>query len=111
MPMNGLQCLLVGLLIVPVVGALAAALLGGRREAIRWVALAATLVSLVVAVLLTVNFAGLLPASEGPPGATFEPRIAVLGDLLRFQDATQAAQTVRLGPIQFYIGLDGLNVW
>jgi NADH-quinone oxidoreductase subunit M len=109
--MTALQTLLVCLLIVPVVGAAIAALLGRQRPAIRWVSLVATLIGLVIAIVLTINFTQISPVRQTEAVRTFQPRIAVQGDLLRFQDPAEPVQGPRLGPIQFYLGLDGLNVW
>ena len=90
------------LLVVPIAAAIAAALLGpSRTVAVRWLALAATILCAVVALALAACFAA-VQATPLPAGATFEPsyitRIPVLP----------------LGPdaaVEFYIGLDGLNVW
>src|SRR5258708_4452750 len=94
------------LLVVPVVAAIGVALLGPRRvEAIRWTSLAATLLCVLLAFVLAANLntdraaAGTAVSSETLE--TFSPQFFTRFDLLP------------LGPgvIQFYIGLDGLNVW
>ncbi|HEV3118312.1 MAG TPA: NADH-quinone oxidoreductase subunit M [Gemmataceae bacterium] len=100
--------LLLLLLIVPLAAAVVVALLGPRRTtAIRWISLAATLVSAAIAFTVAVNLAqketdqATGQAVKSPTPQTFTPsyvtRISVLP----------------LGPgaVQFYIGLDGLNVW
>src|SRR5438552_1928888 len=68
MPMTALQSMLVCLLTVPVVGAVLAALLGGRRPVIRWVALVDTLIGLVFAATLTVSFTQLRPVPQTSGG-------------------------------------------
>ena len=93
------------LLLIPLLAAVIAALLGPRRaSAIRWLALTATLLCAAISIILAVQ----LPAKPAGGGlhsaagtATFEPAFATQVDILP------------LGPggIQFYIGLDGLNVW
>jgi NADH-quinone oxidoreductase subunit M len=97
-------------LAVPAVGAVLAAALGPRRGAlVRWVALAATLVSLALVAVLTVAFAagapGIPVSSLHSTHQTFEPLIEVRHDMLRLRNGAGGAA------IQFYVGLDGLNVW
>src|SRR5689334_14390698 len=76
-----LRVLLVAMLVVPLAAAVVAGLLGPRRgAAIRWVSLAATLASLVLALVLAVNFADRQARAAGePPPATFRPEF-VPGD-------------------------------
>lgn len=112
MSMLLLKWMLAGLLAVPVVGAAGAWLLGGRRSIVRVIALSATLLSLVLAVVLTVEFARLQAEQKlGAAARTFQPRMAIMRDLLRFGGETTDPLATRLGPIQFFIGLDGLNIW
>jgi NADH-quinone oxidoreductase subunit M len=96
------------LLIVPLAAAVVVALLGPRRTlAIRWISLAATLVSAVLAFVLAVNLVNeraLQPGGVALKAATlptFDPSYVTQLDVL----------PVGPGIIQFYIGLDGLNVW
>jgi NADH-quinone oxidoreductase subunit M len=105
--------LVVWLLVIPAAAAVLAALLGpGRVAWIRWVSLSAAVVDLILAAVLAVNFAEVraaeareLPAGRAAAPLTFSPRFATRIDLL----------PVGTGPrpeaIQFYVGLDGLNVW
>ncbi len=98
------------LLLVPVAAAVIVAVMGAPRVAIiRWISLAATAVSALLAFALAIGLAVHVAASSGKsapePAAgqlpTFQPIYVTQFDLLK------------LGPgsIQFYIGLDGLNVW
>jgi NADH-quinone oxidoreductase subunit M len=98
------------LLLVPLGGAVVVALLGpSRTAAVRSVSLAATVVCAVLTLILAAGFASDQAASPAttPVGLgvqatpTFHPSYETRVDLLP------------LGPgmIQFYIGLDGLNVW
>ena len=96
------------LLIVPLAAAVVVALLGPRRTlAIRWLSLAATLVAAVIAFVLAVNLVNeraLQPGGAALKAATiptFDPSYVTQLDVL----------PVGPGIIQFYIGLDGLNVW
>ncbi len=87
------------LLLLPLAAGVLSAVLGPARvPAIRWLCLAATLVTAVLSLVVAVDYASL--AGEGPP-STFQPAYATRVDLLP------------LGPgaVQFFIGIDGLNVW
>jgi NADH-quinone oxidoreductase subunit M len=94
------------LLVVPLGGAAIVALLGPHRTgAVRSVSLAATIICVVIALTLAVAFASERQETAPPETATepmtFHPSYATRFVLLP------------LGPgaIDFYIGLDGLNVW
>jgi NADH-quinone oxidoreductase subunit M len=95
--------LLPALLLLPLAAAIVVALLGPRRiVAIRWISLAATIACVILAVYLAAALpAELATQSIGPKPTTFAPAFAIQHEVLP------------LGPgaIQFYIGLDGLNVW
>src|SRR5947209_2319139 len=96
------------LLIIPLAAAIIVALLGaGRTVAIRWISLAATLICAVIAFVIAVNLANERAAqASGSPlkaatAPTFDPSYVTQLDVI----------PVGPGVIQFYIGLDGLNVW
>jgi NADH-quinone oxidoreductase subunit M len=102
MPTEVSQVLLLGLLGIPLLAGLTVALMGPRRErAIPWVSLGATLVCLLLAVGAAGSLASLPGAATGSPAKSFHPEFETRLTLLR------------LGPgaVEFYIGLDGLNVW
>jgi NADH-quinone oxidoreductase subunit M len=114
--------LVVALIAVPASAAVGVALLGSARaRAIRAVSLAAVLVDLAIAAVLAGALMYLrslpsqgppLPVSGPPMGITFQPEIVPGADpthphrtswhLLHFGD---------MGSVQFFLGLDGLNVW
>jgi NADH-quinone oxidoreductase subunit M len=95
-------------LVVPAAGAVVAAALGPRRAgAVRWAALAATLVTLAIVAAFTVRFAATPPApvaAGAPAHSTFHPEMVTRHTILAVQSGDGAA-------IQFYVGIDGLNVW
>src|SRR5438552_8644316 len=100
--------LLCSLLVIPLAAAVIVALLGPQRTLeIRWVSLAASLAAAVIALVLAVNLAverGAQPGESPLKSATlltFEPSYVTILDVL----------PIGPGVIQFYIGLDGLNVW
>ncbi len=98
------QLCLLGLLVVPLAAAVVVALLGPNRgDMIRRLALAATVLTLVLAVLVTQAFV----TRERPASSTltFQPE---------FVPGPEGGWTLlQLGPsaVRFYVGLDGLNVW
>jgi NADH-quinone oxidoreductase subunit M len=110
--------LLLALLIIPAVAAGVVALLGPRRlEPIRQISLAATLFTLAAAVLLAGQFAS-LPLSGS--AQTFRPQFvpgdpgdthATTWDLLPFQLGAADAGAGRHPAVQFFVGIDGLNIW
>jgi NADH-quinone oxidoreductase subunit M len=120
MPLDSLRILLLCILALPAIGAVIVAALGARMlPTIRWISLATVLVNLALALVLCANASDRLQKRPAPVGKpAFQP-ICVPGDpgtqsethatqwdLLRVQFATE-----RSTAIQFYIGLDGLNIW
>jgi NADH-quinone oxidoreductase subunit M len=107
-----LRVLLVVMLVIPLAAAVVAGLLGPRRrDAIRWVSLAATLASLVLALILAVNFADRQARAAGEPRpTTFQPEF-VPGDPGETHGTTWNMLPIGGSAIQFYVGIDGLNVW
>ena len=115
---------ILALIAVPALAAVAAALLGPqRRPAIRWIAVVASCLTLLVAVSLTARFMHLTltqtrtpSASAGKGVPTFRPEFvpgaygddkhSTSWDLLPVGKSTN-----RTGAIQFFIGIDGLNIW
>jgi NADH-quinone oxidoreductase subunit M len=112
MPNNSLdllRVLLIVLLALPAAAAVVVALLGPERgRAIRWLSLAAVLADLVLAGILVAGFMALArPASH----LTFAPEIVPGADPNDQHATTWQIFPVGQGSIQFYIGLDGLNIW
>jgi NADH-quinone oxidoreductase subunit M len=91
------------LLALPLMTALVVAAAGpSKGPVIRWVSLASTVVSLVLAVLITADFVS--TPRPMPPEAvpTFHPTYVSNPTLLPLPGGSG---------IQFYIGIDGINVW
>src|SRR4051812_27710517 len=106
---------MLGLLVVPFGAALAIAFLGPKRPAeARWIALAASVVGLVLASFLTISFLEtrinrpLDPAAaktfvpEFVPGSSAESLHATTWNMMTFGDVNHPR-----GTVQFFIGLDG----
>lgn len=117
---------MLGLLVVPVVAAVVVAFLGPKRvNEVRWVALAASGVGFALAALLTINFLEVrertpLDPVKTPtfeplfvPGSTIEKPHQTTWNLITFGETTSAlgVPPTNRGAVQFFIGLDGLNVW
>ncbi len=110
---DAFRIVLLGLLVVPLVAAVVAGLLGPRRgHAIRWLSLAATIVTLILALDLAINFAAMphepRPAAEG---GTFRPEFVPGADPADPHATTWNLLPLGRGAVQFYLGIDGLNVW
>ena len=117
--------MLIALLAVPALAAVFVALLGsGRESAVRWVSLGATAITLILALVLAGQFMALErnPPSDGfqpefVPGAVDDPdqphkKYQTTWHLLRFESQGKPGEEKKEPPaIQFYIGLDGINVW
>jgi NADH-quinone oxidoreductase subunit M len=97
--------LLVLLLVVPAVAAALVAALGAdNRPAVRTVSLVAVLLNVAITVLILIPAVPRLNARPDT-GTTFaDPEFAIHPDLLQLGGDGSSA-------VQFYIGLDGLNVW
>ncbi len=112
-----MRILLVALLAVPAVAAVVVAALGTRRlDAIRWIALGATLTSAVLAAVLAIAFAEVRAAGEPVPQRTFQPEFvpgahddphATTWNVLLLGKSSDG----RTAAVQFYVGIDGLNIW
>ena len=105
--------LLILLLVLPLIGAVAAAALGSsRRDLIRNLCLAVTVLGLVLALVVTAEFLR-IRASAGFSGeGTFQPVLVPGADTNNAHATTwKLLEFGAIGSVQFYIGLDGLNVW
>jgi NADH-quinone oxidoreductase subunit M len=102
--MNEFSLLIPLAIVVPAVGAVLAAVLGPRRgDLVRWTALATTLIALVLIAAITIRFAAEPPAApENVRYKTFDPVMVTREPILALQ---------RTAAIEFFVGLDGLNVW
>jgi NADH-quinone oxidoreductase subunit M len=108
------------LIALPIFAAIVVAALGPRQgEAIRRISLAATLVVLVLAAWLAIDFVRVRdarPESRALEAVipTFEPELRTRFDLLRLpglNEPADADQTIRPTAIRFDVGIDGLNIW
>src|SRR5581483_10474104 len=97
------------LLVIPTAGAIGAAVLGsGRRDAVRWLALAATVVNLVLSLVVVANLAS---EPDAPRRTTFQPKFTTVFPLVEFTTPATSSHQAATTAINFSIGLDGLNVW
>ncbi len=102
-----MSALLPILLAVPIAAAVVVALLGPRRRDAVWaVSLVATLAAFLIAAVLALNLHEVRAGATG--GDTFAPEFVTRFDLLSLGDPDDR---VPRPAIQFYVGLDGLNVW
>lgn len=117
------------LLLVPIAGAIAVALLGSARSAaVRWVSLAVTVAALVLAAIIAGNFVRLRlgETSSANGDVTFHPEFVpgspgaspVASGTSELSDAHATSwEFLRFGSgpmataVRFYVGIDGLNVW
>ncbi len=117
MPDSSLRFLLPLLLAVPLAGAIIAAALGSaRRSAIRWISLAATLVSLALAIVLAIEFARLRSISSTETTShvttpTFHPVLITNAPLLSIPGVYEDAGHMTPTAVRFFVGIDGLNLW
>jgi NADH-quinone oxidoreductase subunit M len=102
--------LLIYLLFLPLLGAILVAALGPKRgEAVRWTALWTTVLTLVLAIVATAGWTSArLQNATINPETTFKPEYVTQVDLLQLRPARADSPAA---VIQFYIGLDGMNVW
>jgi NADH-quinone oxidoreductase subunit M len=107
-----LSGLLVCLLALPAVGAAVVALMGERSAgAVRWISLGTTLLCLLLAVVLAAGFADVRAGETETAAGTFRPELVPGADPANRHVTTWDFLNVGPGTIQFYLGLDGLNVW
>jgi NADH-quinone oxidoreductase subunit M len=114
--------LLLALLVLPAAAAILVACLGQERaQLVRWISLGATSLTAVISIALALALMSVRSDTkdlkrfqpEFVPGASAQDPHATTWSLIDFnlgRDATARAKS-RLNPIQFYIGLDGMNVW
>jgi NADH-quinone oxidoreductase subunit M len=100
--------LLIFLLIVPVAAALVVALLGPNRpELVRRFSFCAALVTFVISALLVVFFL----ITERIGAETFQPVFVPGATLTHPYETNWGMLALGSGVVQFYIGIDGLNIW
>jgi NADH-quinone oxidoreductase subunit M len=108
-----LRVLLLVLLALPLAAAVVSALLGPRRGAtIRWVCLAVTVIDVALALILAVGFAEVRQRYPLPAQGTFRPEFVPGAPADNPNVTTWNLLPASAGsPVQFYLGIDGLNVW
>jgi NADH-quinone oxidoreductase subunit M len=111
--MDADRFMLLALLAVPAVVAVVVALLGTNRAAlIRWLSLAATVLNLVMACAIVVDFARGRHDVNQPAAATFQPEMVPGADAASPHKTTwNLIDFGKLGAVQFYVGVDGINLW
>jgi NADH-quinone oxidoreductase subunit M len=110
------QLVLLGLLFLPLASAILVWCLGPTRgRQIRTVSVATSLVVLLLACILAFRFTSLArPAITPSPRtgvATFVPEIVPGSTADKPHETTWDLLPIGNGSIQFYIGVDGLNIW
>lgn len=99
--------LLLLMILMPLFGAGAIAVIGSRnREIVRLVALATTLVVLGLAAIVVLGFQPRAPHSVR---GIVEPRMVLDWNWFTFGETTAA--TAASGNLQFYLGMDGISLW
>jgi NADH-quinone oxidoreductase subunit M len=118
--MDANRLMLIAMLAVPAVAAVVVALLGNRRAAaIRWLCLAVTVLNLVMAFAIMFDYLGggirgVTPTAAQPRDkvATFQPEMVPGADPAnRHKTTWNLLDFGSLGAVQFYIGVDGINLW
>lgn len=111
MDVSGLM--LIALLAVPTAAAVLVALLGAeRRPLIRRISLAVTVLNLVFACALTREYLRAVSDVEmRDKPATFQPVLVPGAEPGSHKTTWNLIDFGSLGAVQFYIGLDGINLW
>ena len=112
------------LLVLPLAGAVTAALLGaGRPAAVRWASLGFTAATLAASAAVAVGFVGLKHDPVGnaaqPEAPTFQPEYVPgspgVDPQTKKEDPHATTWNLLTLPgdahVQFYVGVDGLNLW
>lgn len=109
--------LLLLLLALPLATAIVTALLGsGRANVVRWVSLASVCISLLLAAIISISFAA-ERVGETPSVDAAKGPLTFHSDWIKYQTRENilplhtAANGIVDSAIQFYVGIDGLNVW
>lgn len=109
------QLIVLSLLVLPLLGAVGVWVLGPNRpDAVRWTSVAVSLLLVLLAGVLTADFLALeRPTPELTAGAvnTFRPEFVPGSTADLPHRTTWNVLPVGKGAIQFYLGVDGLNVW
>ncbi len=105
------QWSVLGVLLVPLLAAVVVWCLGpARGKAIRAVSVAASLLTLALALFLAVQFSA-LDRSEANRARSFVPAFVPGSTQNDPYRTTWAVLPVGPGAVQFFVGIDGLNIW
>src|ERR1700730_834107 len=100
----------IALLAIPMGAAIIVALLGSQRaDLVRRLSLLATLANLIIAGIIIFNFQRDPHRLEH--SGTFKPQMATEWELLKLVSPGNTLTNAKIGPIEFYVGIDGLNIW
>src|SRR5438876_10980634 len=106
-----LSFFVVCLIAIPLASAVGVAILGPRRaDAVRWVSLGSTLLSLLLTALIAWNFAADRLSGETQAMSRFEPKMASSVDLLQLEKPSTDPDAPPPAAIRFFVGIDGLNI-
>jgi NADH-quinone oxidoreductase subunit M len=113
--MDVYAAMVIGLIAIPFAAAILAATLGpARANVIRWLSAGATLAALLVAIVVTLRFTAVRaerPAQKETM-ATYQPELVPGADANAPHATTwRVIDFGRLGAVQFYLGVDGMNIW
>src|SRR5262249_59741648 len=98
------------LIAIPLLSAIAVAVLGPRRaDAVRWVSLGSTLLSLLLSIIITWDFAAGRLSGNGEAVKRFEPSMVTSVGLLGLEKP-RPDPAVLPAALRFYVGLGGVHV-
>jgi NADH-quinone oxidoreductase subunit M len=104
--------LVLGLLFLPVVGAVVVAALGPRLDqAVRWTSVGVSVACLVMAFALAGCFLALDRPPPAPKPLTFVPEFVPGSTADKPHATTWELLPLGRGGVQFFVGVDGLNLW
>jgi NADH-quinone oxidoreductase subunit M len=111
-----MSTLVILLLVLPAVGAIVVACLGETRSLlVRQISLGVTVAGAVIAIVLAIGYLGQYGENKTGtycpifvPGAKADSH-ATTWDIVPFSHGVNADK--KFGAIQFYVGIDGMNVW
>jgi NADH-quinone oxidoreductase subunit M len=107
-PINAPPILLLFLMALPLVAAAVAGALGPERpDLVRRISLVATLVTLAIAVGLSVFFVTI----QRQGLSTFQPEFVPGATAEKPNQTTWGMLALGPGVVQFFVGIDGLNIW
>src|SRR5262245_38089506 len=103
-----MSAVLVLLIVIPLLSAIIVAALGQQRpHEVRWTSLGSTLLSFVLAVVVTLDYAG--SRYEKTTTLTkFDPAYQTNFVIVTLEQGSEEKEP---GAIRFHIGLDGLSIW